>query len=158
MTANLCSRCRRGTLRMPATTRPMTTIRAPATSSRTGLWARKGSDRALAVASRRAKTTLKPATNSRVDHSTRARWRCSSARSSPLAPDLTDTPDIMERYDGTRGSTHGERKDTIPAPKATMNPRGERCTSAPSRHPPSATRWSDMTSPLLPSTIPPSLS
>jgi len=43
----------------------------------------------------------------------------------------TPTPDIIDRYEGTRGRTHGERKETIPAPKATTNPRGELCTRLP---------------------------
>ena len=50
------------------------------------------------------KTKLKPRTNSKDPSKT--------------FPRLTEKPAANERYPGTRGRTHGERKETTPAIKA----------------------------------------
>ena len=113
----------------------MATMRPPAISPRMGLLVWSGWKRALAVASRMAKTKLKPATNSSDDQSSRLRSAATAVGPPPPATVLTPTPDIIDRYEGTRGRTHGETNEMMPAPKATTKPSGECWTSAPAPPP-----------------------
>ncbi len=148
-TANRCSRCSQGNWK--AMTAPMATIRAPATSLRTSLCACKGCESVLAVASSTANTRLNPATNSSVDHSSRALSDLSGP--APALAPTPPTPDIIDRYEGTRGSTQGETNEAMPAPKAITKPIGECSTNAPA--PPlepvtssTASAWDNGTEPL----------
>jgi hypothetical protein len=58
------------------------------------------------------KTIEKPSTNNRVRENIRDRETLRSVSS------LKETPPIKERYEGIRGSMHGDKKDSTPAAKA----------------------------------------
>ena len=87
-------------------------------------------------------TTVKPAMNKRIPRSRRVRSvrRSTSVRVRTSPPgsvaasetsmgrrassSAADIPEIIDTYPGTRGSTHGEMNESMPAPNATSRPSG----------------------------------
>jgi hypothetical protein len=91
----------------------MTTTATPAIRVIGTCWRSSSAPTAVADSPKRTNTTENPATNSAPVRTGR--------RSSAPAPAVSD------RYAGTSGSTHGDRNETIPPPKASTNPAGDTC-------------------------------
>src|SRR5205085_10203237 len=101
----------------PARNTPIAITNAPATSSSARWCSRNAWPRPLAAAPRATNTAVKPATKRSVERTIRRRFPGSPSWSS-----ATLMPETSDKYPGTSGSTHGERNESMPPPKAPITP------------------------------------
>src|SRR5216684_6223326 len=90
---------------------------APEIRSRSTRCRLNDSPTAVATSPSETKTTAKPLKNKTVSRTTLASWAFDGADWSAMS-----RPAIVDRYDGTTGSTHGETNEMTPPPNATTNP------------------------------------
>src|SRR2546430_6193341 len=99
----------------PSKCRPNKIISAPAIGGGVVRFSRKNEPTALADAPNEMKTVENPTTNESADAKSPPRGCC------PCRNCSMPTPDNIEIYPGTSGSTHGERNETSPARNEAAN-------------------------------------